>query len=318
MQRRKTAQEFPRLHMTVISVLYRCRDKESDPRILTCLNIIIIRLRMAGLPVSYELYNIGLRFAARSRSLTAMKRYLQYFRRLNLPVDSNLFRSVIAKFSIGIRGLGEIRNGRWKRGDMLQILLGFNDADPNEEPYHLETFLKRDDWEYWHGWVAVLARCRAKEEVWREWDFWKGCEARKRDATLKGGAAAMNLTAKNRGDRWVIEQLVHARDPKGAWEVFKESQLAFDRLSMGVRDGLLEGLQHANVWGEDIRLALEQKCVRDLEKIEHMMGVKWVAGRNDGDGFHTLVDEDLEEVLERLSLPPSTELYGFMDDDDSY
>jgi len=28
-------------------------------------------------------------------------------------------------------------------------------------------------------------------------------------------------------------------------------------------------------------------------------------------------DEDLEDVLERLSVPPSTELYGFMDDDDT-
>jgi len=232
-------------------------------------------------------------------------------------VNANLFRSVIAKFSIGVRGLGEIRNGRWKRGDMLQILLRFKDVDPDEEPYHLGTFLSRDDWEYWHGWVAVLARCRAKEEVWREWEAWKDCEERKRNTTLKGGAAAMNLTSRTRGDRWFVEQMVHARDPEGAWKVFEESQLAFNRLPMGVRDGLLEGLQHATVWGEDIRLALEQKYVRDLERIESTMGVRWIAGRNEGEGFHVIGDENLEDVLERLSMPPSTELYGFMDDDNT-
>lgn len=111
MQHKVTAQNFSVLGEPIIRSLYRCRNNVTDPEVLKVLNVVVWRLKSANLPLDPILITMGLKFAARSRSLIAMKKYLKLLRESGAGMTSNVFRSVIAKFSIGHRGLGEIRNG---------------------------------------------------------------------------------------------------------------------------------------------------------------------------------------------------------------
>lgn len=143
MQKKETARFFFGLHENLMRALYRCRPNVSDPVVLETLKAIIMRFHSHSFPMHPQLIHMWGKFAARARSLPSMKRYLRYVREAKLPMSSTVFRSIVAKSSIGHRGLGEIRNGRWKREHLLEVLTGFKDAVdlPPERQYHLGTFM---------------------------------------------------------------------------------------------------------------------------------------------------------------------------------
>ncbi|KAK3719898.1 hypothetical protein LTR37_004021 [Vermiconidia calcicola] len=320
MQNKLTALSLSILAEPIIRALYRCRKNVSDPDVLRVLNTIIARFSKANLPVNPSLLWLGLRFAARTRSLNCMKRYLQLIREANVGITANVFRSAIAKFSIGHRGLGEIRNGRWRRDQLLQVLKGFDDAKdlPDEKQYHLGSFLERKDWQYLHGWVAVLARCKDSEGVWKEWELWKQSPARVQPKTLK--CQATTMTSRKRGDYWFVEQMTMSGDMEKAWKVVKETGLPFSSFKDRIKTRLLDGIEFATVWDDDVRNEMVRKYDQDLRKIERALGVRWSAQASgeDGHGTHELIG-DQEEALEGLSaddwkLDPD---FGFPYDGDS-
>ena len=314
MQDPAIAQNIATLVEPILRALYRCRNNVSDPEVLRTLNTIIARLNMAKLPVSPIFLQLGLRFAARCRSLPAMKKYLQTIREGHVEMTANVFRSVIAKFSIGHRGLGEIRNGRWKRDQLLQVLNGFEDAThlPPEQQYHLGSYLVRGEWQYLHGWIAVLSRCKDSDGVWKEWELWKQSSARTHPKNLGGQKSEM--TSKSRGDYWFVEQMSFSGDLKRAWAILAETGLPFNSLHERVKMRLLEGVEFATIWNDEVRNEMLTKYDKDLAKIEEALGVKWVPGTagEDGEGTHEVL-ESQEESLEKLGAGEfkAEESYGF-------
>lgn len=243
-----------------------------------------------------------------------MKKYLKAMREGNVEMTANVFRSVIAKFSIGHRGLGEIRNGRWRRDQLLQVLNGFDDAKdlPPEQQYHLGSYLIRDEWQYLHGWVAVLSRCKDSDGVWKEWELWKQCPARTHPKKL--GGQKNEMTSRKRGDYWFIEQMTFSGDLKRAWQILAETGLEFTSLHERVRMRLLEAVEFATVWNDELRNQMIEKYDKDLAKIEQALGVKWVpdASGEEGVGTHETLDTQ-EESLEKLGAGEYRveESYGF-------
>ncbi|GAB7354690.1 hypothetical protein MBLNU459_g5111t1 [Dothideomycetes sp. NU459] len=298
MQRGSTAAIMGNMHESLRRALYRSRNNVTDAEVLSTINTIVNRLKFDNVPVNEDLMRLGLKFSARARSLPGMKRYLKEFRTSNGTIPRGLFRAVIAKFSIGSKGLGEIRNGRWKRQELLQVLLGFEDTPPAEE-HHLGIFLQRDDWQYLHGWVAALARCKATDEIWKEWQLWLVSPPRRNPRPLRVDDVARPMTSKSRGDYWFVEQMCIAGDIQRAWAILKESEIPFSQCRQAVRNMLLSEVQHATIWNEEIRNGLVKKYSTDLDKIESALGVKWVSRGEEG-GFH-VVDGDMEEMLERLA-----------------
>ncbi|EME84717.1 uncharacterized protein MYCFIDRAFT_210956 [Pseudocercospora fijiensis CIRAD86] len=309
MQTPQVAQNLLHLNEPIMRALYRCRAKASDPEVLKTLSTIVARFRMSNLHVKPNLLFMALKFAARARILSSMQKYLRLIREQGLGMTSNVYRSVIAKFSIGHRGLGEIRNGRWRRSELRQVLLGFDDCKdlPPEKQYHFGSFLVRDDWQYLHGWVAVLARCKESEEVWKEWLLWKETDAFKKPKLLiiderkeMRDSRDTPITNKSRGSYWFLEQMCYAGDMAKAWQILQEAGLAFRTLKPRVADILLGSLEHASVWNEEVRSAMLAKYDRDVGKIEQALGVRWVPGADEGEGHHELF-MDQEAALERLS-----------------
>ena len=295
----------------IIRSMYRCRNNVSDPEVLRTIKTIATRFNMAGLDYSPHLLIVGLKFAARSRSLRAMKWFLREIRSRGKGMSSNIFRSVIAKFSIGHRGLGEIRNGRWRREELMQVLAGFPDCAhlPPEQQYHLGSFMERDDWQYLHGWVAVLARCRDADGVWREWEMWRTSPARSRPKGLNGQRTGM--TTKLRGDYWFVEQMTYTKDLWRAWRLLEETGLRFKTLKTRVKVMLLEGVEHAGgAWNEEVREAMVWKYDLELSKIERALGVTW----DTTSSSHVLIPgQSQEESLEKLATQDFRleEEYGF-------
>lgn len=300
MQNKSVAQNLSVLSEAIVRAMYRCRNNASDPEVLRALNIVIMRFDTANIPYEPHLLTLGLKFAARARSLGAMKKYLRLIRQTGLTISHHVFRSVIAKFSIGHRGLGEIRNGRWKRQQLLQVLTGFEDCAhlPPEQQYHLGSFLKRDDWHYLHGWVAVLARCKEADMVWHEWQLWKESSARIQPKRLASQSAGM--TSRKRGDYWFVEQMAYSGDLERAWKMLEQTGVPFDTLKYRIKTRLLARAEFATVWDGSVREAMIEKYDRDLEKIERALGVKWNPGHEDGEGSHELIGPQ-EEALEALS-----------------
>ena len=299
MQNKITAHHFSIIHEPIMRALYRCRRNVSDPQVLSALTAIVTRLQLAGVEVAPQLLQMALKFAARARSLPSMKRFLREYRVRDLHMTSNVFRSIIAKFSIGHRGLGEIRNGRWQRDQLMQVLTGFEDAAhlPPDQQYHLGTFLDRNDWQYLHGWVAVLSRCRDGEGVWREWELWKRSEARTRPKAL--ASMNPNMTSKVRGDYWFMEQMAYSGDIEKAWQLMKETGLDFTTLHDRVKTKLMDGIEHATIWNDDVRNEMLRKYDSELAKIERAFGVTWQAGMEEGEGTHVLVGSQ-EDALDAL------------------
>lgn len=302
MMDRTIAKELALLCEPIMRAVYRCRQHASDPECLRCLSAIITRFKYASLFIAPQLLMMALKFAARSRSLPAMQRHLKNFREANLYMSSNSFRSIIAKFSIGHRGLGEIRNGRWKQKELLQVLTGFRDEAhlPLDQQNHLGTFLDRSDWQYLHGWVAALARCKASEAVWHEWLLWKQSDARLRPRMLvfREPGTDKRLTTQSRGDYWFLEQSTYAGDLEKAWKVAEETGIRFSGLKTRIKDKLLESFEYATVWNDTLQDELIAKCDRDLTKIERALGVTWI--RQDENEWHHELYMDQEEALEKL------------------
>lgn len=301
-QGQATRHHLGALHEPIMRALYRCRNNVDDQAVLDTISGLHSRFKVYDVPFDPQFLMLGLKFAARTRSLKGMKKYLKAVRQSGLKVSSNVFRAVIAKFSIGHRGLGEIRNGRWKRSDLLQVLTGFDDAKhlPPEQQYHLGCYLDRSDWQYLHGWIAVLARCKHVDAVWREWPLWKESEARMKPKNL--ASMQMSMTTKLRGDYWFIEQMTYSGGLKGAWQMLEEAGIDFTTLKDRVKSKLLEGVEHCTIWSDTIRNELLKKYDADLLRIETAFGVRWVPSGDpddDAQGYHALVD-DQERVLEIL------------------
>lgn len=309
MQHRETAVGITHLHEPIMRALYRCRDHVSDPKVLETLHAIITRFRYAGLKVKSHLLYLALKFAARSRSKESMRKYLKMIREDGIGMSSNVYRSVVAKCSIGNRGLGEIRNGRWKQSDLREVLLGFEGCEDlaEEEKYHFGTFLNRDDWQYLHGWVAILARVKESEAVWKEWLLWRETKAYKEPRLLVvPGEEDVNrsrvdpdMTTKLRGVYWFVESMVCAGDIAKAWVILKESGVPFSVLKQRIKFRMLDEPEHVVSWDETMRQELLKKYDSDLAKIEQALGVVWKAGVDEGDGQHELY-MDQEEALDRL------------------
>lgn len=294
MQHRLSQQHLAALHEPLLRALYRCRNNVSDKAVLMTLNSILSRFRTYDLQFSEQLYALGLKFAARTRSLKHMKNYLKAFHETGISMSSNVFRSAIAKFSIGHRGLGEIRNGRWRRDELLQVLTGFDDCKhlPPEKQYHLGTFLNRDDWQYLHGWIAVLARCKEHQAVWDEWLLWKNSEARRRPKKL--ATLHKLMTTKLRGDYWFLEQMTYSGGLEEAWQILDETGIDIVTLKDRIKSKLLEGVEHARVRSAAVSSELLRKYDMDLMKVEAALGVRWVS-----EGYHEMV-KDQEAILEVL------------------
>ena len=298
MQRKDNAREMTRTQEALRRAIYRARNNVSDETILRTINVIILRLRMAKLPIDTDLLRLAVKFAARTRSLSGMKRYLGEFKRSGSKMSRNLFRTIIAKFSIGTRGLGEIRNGRWKRKELLQVLLGFEDTPP-EDACHLAIFLQREDWHFFNGWLAVLAKCKAVDQLWDEWQYWLTCSSRTFPRKLN--VTARGMTTRTRGDYWFVEQMAFAGDLEKAWTILRISGIPFAKFRKAIRDRLLEGAQHATLPSSQVRDELLEKYDIELRKIETALAIKWVSCAN-GDGYH-VSKPNMEESLESLSSP---------------
>lgn len=296
MQRRETAMQMPWMGVPFVRALYRSRNNVNDARILSTVTVIIDRLKKAKLDVHPELLNMGLKFAARARSLSGMKRYLLEFRECNGRIPPEVFRTLIAKFSIGTRGLGEIRNGRWRRQELLQVLLGFEGTLP-AQAHHLETFLVRDDWQYLHGWLCVLARCKAVDALWTEWEHWLKCPLRVNPKPIAGVGRA--VTTKVRGDYWLVEQMCYAGGIKQAWEILQVTGLGFNTMKPSMKNILLSHPEYAKEMTDDLRNSLLDKYAHELSKIEETLNARWVSTGPDGSGYHVL-EGDLEDMLYRL------------------
>lgn len=299
MQNRSHAEQLAILHEPVMRALYRCRETVTDAEVLGTSNTIVSRLRFAGLEPHYQLLTIGMKFAARARSVHGMKKYLKLVHERRETMTSNLFRSVIAKFSIGHRGLGEIRNGRWRRADLMQVLTGFEDCKhlPAEQQYHLGVFLDRNDWQYLHGWVAVLARCKASDAVWAEWLLWKQNPARTKPKRLESTERYMDTQW--RGDYWFVEQMTYTGNVERAWRILEDTAIPFSSLKDRIKTRLLDGVEHASIWTPQLTEAMLNKYDADLSQIERVFGVIWQPGTEDGVGEHILF-RDQEEALDEL------------------
>ena len=326
---RAVAENLAVLEEPIMRALYRCRENVSDPEVLKTLNIIISRFKSEGLPVQPQLLLMALKFAARARSLPAMKKYLKAIRSAGMGISSNAFRAVIAKFSIGRRGLGEIRNGRWMRKDLLEVLTGFEDEKhlPEEQKNHLGTLLVREDWQFLHGWVAALARCKDSDTIWKEWELWKQSGARTVPKVLvfPNGVRSLSrwkgeMTSKKRGDYWFLEQMALAGDYERAWKILLETGISITVLKTSIKDLLLDHAEHATVWDAGVRNEMLKKYDRSLSKIETALGVMWIAGKGDGEGSHERV-EDMDAVMARLGAEhwklEAEEDYGFPYDTES-
>jgi len=304
----KQAEHFAALDLCIMRALYRCRNTVTDAEVLATSRAIVARLRFAGLEPKPQFLTLGLKFAARARSLDGMKKYLKLIHERGQGMTNNVFRSVIAKCSIGHRGLGEIRNGRWRRSDLLRVLTGFDDCKhlPPEKQFHLGKFLDRDDWAYLHGWVAVLGRCKASDAVWQEWLLWKQNSARTNPRTLESdgshGTRAWRWNTRWRGDYWFVEHMAYTDDLKRAWRVLEESEVPFVTLKTHLKMRLLNGVEHASSWTPELSDAMLAKYDAELSRIERAFGVAWEAGEEDGEGRHVLF-RDQEEALDELGDP---------------
>jgi hypothetical protein len=326
MMNHKHAEHFAAMDTCVLRALYRCRNTVTDAEVLATSRAIVARLRFAGFEPKPQLLIVGLKFAARARSVDGMKKYLKLMHeRGDSMMTNHVFRSVIAKCSIGQRGLGEIRNGRWRRSDLLQVLTGFDDCKhlPPEKQFHLGAFLDRNDWAYLHGWVAVLGRCKASDAVWQEWLLWKQNSLRTNPRTLESEKThdhrAWRWNTQWRGDYWFVEHMAWTDDLNRAWRVLEESEVPFSTLKSHVKMRLLNGVEHASAWTPELSEAMLEKYDAELSRIERAFGVIWEAGNEDGEGRHVPF-RDQEEALDELGDPnwayDDAIDYGFPTNDD--
>jgi hypothetical protein len=310
LHRDRSAHEFAKLTGLLYSTLYKTRERSPDRSIAAAILGLIRRFQQRGLAFEQLLLRGGLTFAARGRSLRLMGAFLYELRRGGIKMNTKLMRVVIAKFSLGRRGLGELRNGRWKRDELMQVLFGFKDPLPGPA-YHLETFLDRTIWQHLHSWVILLSRLGAKDALWREWELWKSSERRVVQISDRGKAVVVE-----HADMWFIRHMLIAGDPARAWEAFEQSGLDFFALPVPLRSVLLENLQYATIWNDRIKEDLVQKLDEDLNLLEGRLGLRWIKTGEDDTGYH-IVEDNMSEILEQLSRPNYFDVHGFIDSDDN-
>lgn len=316
-QRPRTAAQIYDSAQPLTRAFYRAREYALDRRITSAMIGLVAYLRMKGLPIAPEVLSIGVKFAARSRDLSLMRRFLREIRKSRERMRGKLFRAIIAKCSVGRRGFGEVRNGRWRKCDLLAVLLGpLHDPVKGEKPYNLEVFLDRSDWQYLHGWVVILARCRAADAIWREWELWRDSEKRRRGhwMTKVRMDHYKHFTYRSRGDNWFVRHLLIAGSPELAWKCLKESRVGFFGLTRQVRSVLLEHLEYATEWNENMRQELLRKYEEDLEAIERRLGVRWIKINNE-QGYHR-PEPDMADKLEQLTRRGYFKVHGFFTEKD--
>jgi hypothetical protein len=232
-QRRRSLEALQHVAQPIARALFRARDHATDKRIYTQYYTLITRLEKEGLVVDPTLYNHCVKFAARSRDPVAMQRALLLYRNSNVDLGFRTFRAIVAKFSIGKNGYGEIRNGRWRREDLIPVLTGFPEKkmDGGEsDDHHLGSFVKREHWSYVSAWVQILAHCRLLEELWHEWALWRASSVRR----------GMDSRRK---DEFFISYMISAGDPRRAWLMLEESEISFWDLNVTLRTRLFDHLE---------------------------------------------------------------------------
>lgn len=221
-QREVTMAQLPLSYPRIIQAFFRSRTRVSDQRVCSALRVIIKRLLMAGVHVPLELYACGLKFSARSRKLEKIRWFLTQFRKEDLQMSRNLFRSVIAKCGIGFRGFGEIRNGKWARGDLWQILFGFDGAETEAERHaHLEAWLERTEWNEISAWLQILVVAGARSKVREEWEIWKRSPKRCEEVLWHTPRHSTPPTLKMRGDHCFIQTMIRFCDIETAWSTLR-------------------------------------------------------------------------------------------------
>lgn len=297
LQRKGTTHDLADMDLCIVRALYRARDTTTDHKIFGAITTIVARFRRENMPVSRCLLAVGIKFAARSRSLPGMKRYLKLHAELGFPIAKTLFRSIIAKFSVGSNGYGEIRNGRWSRRDLLQVLLGFEDTAP-EDQHHLGLYLDRTEWTQLYGWIVALSRCKASDEIWKEWLLWQDNPTRLNTGKV---ASQHGGEAKLRGDYSFIEMMADSGDTRRAWEMLRDSGIPFRVCRSRLRRTLLRDIQYATIWDAQISVDLLEQYDFELKKVENALGVEWI-DLGDDQGYHKPTDS-MQQSMEALSSP---------------
>jgi hypothetical protein len=295
-QRKETTRELVDMEVSIVRALYRARDTTTDHKILGAITTIVSRFRRENLPITRYFLAAGIKFAARTRSLPGMKRYLKLYTEHGFPIARHLFRAIIAKFSVGSNGYGEIRNGRWSRRDLLQVLLGFEDTAA-EDQHHLGLFLDRTEWTSLYGWIFTLSRCKASDEIWKEWLLWQDNPIR----LETGRVLSQHSEAKLKGDYTFVEMMAAAGDTRRAWEMLRDSGIPFRDCRSELRRTLLRDIQYATLWDAQISLDLIEQYDFELKKVENALGVEWIS-LGDDQGYHKPT-ESMQQSLEALSSP---------------
>ena len=212
----------------ISKALYRSRVYATDRRIYSVYAALITRLHDADLKVDPTLYSHCIKFAARSRDLNAMQKALWLYRSRNIDMGLRTFRSTVAKFSIGINGWGEIRNGKWDREELISVITGFKDTKimgGQIEDHHFGSFLKREEWTYLSAWIQILAHCRLTDRIWHEWTLYRDSPHRIADYRVCR-------------DEFFISYMANSGDLDRAWSMLNESGLSFWDLRVGTRSRL--------------------------------------------------------------------------------
>lgn len=220
----RTAAAFATVCDPLISALYRTRPYCSDARIANACSLIVKRLHMAGFHPESIMYATGARFAARSRKLNYMRFFLVQFRVHSLKMSRQLLRGIVAKLGINNNKWGAIRNGRWDRGDLLQILGGFDGAVGLEKTAHLGAYVIRKDWLQMHSWLKLLASVERPDLIWDELTEWKASDRRKEFYSDDFNKNPTNRMLNCRGDILFIRALWWAKDYDGAWLALQQAE----------------------------------------------------------------------------------------------
>lgn len=274
-QRPRSTEALQGLAQSIVKALYRARNHATDRRICSIYHTLITRLKKTDLFVDQVLYAAAAKFAARSRDLLAMKRVLYLCKNSGAETGFRTFRAIVAKFSIGINGFGEIRNGRWKHEDLLQVVLGFEGTKcrgGEMEDHHLETLLRRDQWGYLTAWIQILTHLRLPNELWREWKLWSA------DASPE-----YTRNWEHRVGYWAAHILATG-SPHLALRVLHDAGLDFWSVDVGLRTRLFDALQLGTV-----------------AKVEHQALIAGPGATiiTENDVAASLVDEDLRMKFEQ-------------------
>ncbi|KIW04696.1 uncharacterized protein PV09_04430 [Verruconis gallopava] len=319
-QRTASATELQYLSYPIIRALFRARVYATDLRIFSLCYAFILRMEKAGLAADDTIFNHCALFAARSRDPKAMQRALWLFRSRGVNMTFKAFRAIIAKFSIGRNGYGELRNGRWKREDVLSVLLGFDGTHikgGNVPDHHLGSFLKRDEWGYVIAWLQILGRCRTADLLWEEWITYRSVSL---DHPILRGHNSRQSNPERRRERLYtifIDQMLIAGDVSKAWAILHESKLDFWSLEIETRAKLFDNAEDLHLAiaafenRDSLKTALLEKYTYELERIERALGIAW---RSDGKGGGRHVVPSLEEMelrFEELSRPDFGRVYGY-------